>query len=129
MTDTSAAKPTSTRKISGIYIFLVLILIMVVIKYMSAVDTVYCDTDAAPAKPDVVMLGTTWCPYCAQARKYFHANKVSYCEYDIENSAKGEKMYQDINGSVIPILMIDGKHYSGFDAVAFEQLMNNRQAL
>lgn len=129
MTDTIAPKPTSTRKISGIYIFLVLILIMVAIKYMSSVSTVYCDTDAAPAKPDVVMLGTTWCPYCAQARKYFHTNKVSYCEYDIENSVKGKRIYENINGGAIPILIIDGKRYTGFDAVAFEQLMQSRQTL
>ncbi len=75
------------------------------------------------------MLGTTWCPYCAQARKYFHTNRINYCEYDIEKSAEGERLYDSVNGGAIPILIIDGRHYTGFDAIAFEQLMKNRQDL
>ena len=80
-------------------------------------------------KPDVIMLGAVWCPYCAEARKYFHKNNVHYCEYDIERSAEGKRLYEKSNGSGIPILIIDNKRYSGFSAVAFEHLMKSRQTL
>jgi glutaredoxin len=102
-------------------------LVMIFASYRNAVTTIDCDAAVLKSSPDVIMLGAWWCPYCAQARKYFHSNNVHYCEYDIERSAEGARLYDKMNGAGIPVLIIDGKNYSGFDSVAFERLMENRK--
>jgi len=129
MTETSDINKPARRRIKGWYIFAALLLVMVFGSYRNAVTTIACNADVLKTNPDVIMLGAWWCPYCAQARKYFHANKINYCEYDIEHSDEGARLYSETNGSGIPILIIDGKKYSGFDPVAFERLMKSRKKL
>lgn len=125
MTEQTTKK--SNRRFSALYILAALILVMIISSYRTAISTIDCDADLIKTNPDVIMLGAWWCPYCAEARKYFHANNVHYCEYDIERTAEGERLYEESNGSGIPILIIDDKKYTGFDAAAFEILMNNRK--
>ena len=129
MTETHSEKPSSgsSRKISGLLIFGVLVLVMIFASYRNTVSTIACDETVLDTRPDVIMLGTWWCTYCAQARRYFRDHNVHYCEYDIESSAEGERLYQQANGGGIPILLIDGKKYTGFDATAFERLMQARE--
>ena len=69
------------------------------------------------------MLSTRWCAYCYQERRYLTDNNISYCEYDIEGSAKGEKLFNDVNGQVIPVLLIDKYTMSGFDEARLENLL------
>lgn len=70
------------------------------------------------------MLGTWWCPYCYQARRYLTDHNISYCEYDIERSAEGEKLFNDVDAQVIPVLIIDQYMMSGFDETRLENLLN-----
>ena len=69
------------------------------------------------------MLGTWWCPYCSQARRYLHQNQISYCEYDIEKSAVGKKLYDDTNGSAIPLLIIGNYLLQGFDESSIDKAL------
>ena len=69
------------------------------------------------------MLGTWWCPYCSQARRYLHQNQISYCEYDIEKSAVGKKLYDDANGSAIPLLIIGNYLLQGFDESSIDKAL------
>lgn len=127
MTEPTIENKSAPRKISGLYIFAALILVMIFASYRSAVPSIECTAEVLATNPDVIMLGTAWCPYCAQARKYFHANKVHYCEYDIERSKEGARRYTELDGGAIPILIVDEKKYTGFDPVAFERLMANKK--
>ncbi|MGB5396462.1 MAG: glutaredoxin domain-containing protein [Gammaproteobacteria bacterium] len=129
MTENTPEKSSAktSRKISGLLIFGVLLLVMIFASYRNTISGIACSPEILDTNPDVIMLGTWWCTYCAEARRYFQKNNVHYCEYDIESSPEGEKLYQQANGGGIPILLIDDKKYVGFDAVAFEQLMQARQ--
>ena len=69
------------------------------------------------------MLGTWWCPSCYQARRYLSENQISYCEYDIERSAEGEKLFNEVNGRVIPVLLVGDYMMSGFDEQRIEQVL------
>ena len=84
------------------------------------------------------MLGASWCPYCDKARKYFVANEINYCEYDIEDDAQGTRKYAQINSSSsnpgmqplgIPILFIGDSLFSGFDEARIEQALAATEAL
>lgn len=106
-------------------VILALIVIgLVIVSYKPSIARVHCNDEVLNSKPEVIMLGTWWCPYCYQARRYLTSNNISYCEYDIERSAEGEKLFNDINGQTIPVLLIDKYMISGFDETRLEHLLN-----
>ena len=122
-----------TRRINRLYVFTAVLIIVFTIGYSFTVDTIYCTKDTLATKPDVVMLGSPWCPYCSQARRYFTHNKISYCEYNVGDSGEGEKLYaQTINHGtpqVIPILFIGDHQVTGFNKARVEQLLEEQKSL
>jgi mycoredoxin len=44
---------------------------------------------AAEHQGKVIIYGTTWCGYCAQARKLLNENAIAFYEYDIERPLHG----------------------------------------
>ena len=117
MSDNSkhSAEVKKPRRVSGIVLFCLLFLAIAAITYRPSVETIVCDDAILETKPDVIMLGAWWCPYCYQARKYLQYNNINYCEYDMERSDEGRKMYHDINGQTIPVLLIGDYRISGFN--------------
>jgi len=112
------------RRINGLFILVIIVAALVLINYRPPIAHVYCDENTLTSRPDVIMLGTSWCPYCYEARRYFENNNVDYCEYDVEKSPVGEKLYNDLKGQSIPILLIGPYRISGFDENRFEQLLS-----
>lgn len=96
---------------------------LIVFSYKPTIARVHCDEAILRTNPQVIMLSTRWCPYCYEARRYLTENKISYCEYDIERSRQGEKMFNDVNGQAIPVLIVDKYMMSGFDESRLEQLL------
>ena len=123
-------KPEKSRS-SGLLIFAALMAIMFAISYRPSVKTIYCNAETLSSKPDVIMLSTSWCPYCYEARKYFSHNEISYCEYNIEENNKGREMYDHANRYAsqtgmplgTPILFIGDHQLSGFDEDRIEELL------
>lgn len=124
----SPTKTLAPRRISGLIILVIVAAVLILVSYRPPIAHVYCDDNTLKSRPDVIMLGTSWCPYCYEARLYFEHNKVNYCEYDIETSPVGEKLYNDVNGQSIPILLIGPYRISGFDENRFEQLMSKLES-
>lgn len=117
-------KALAPRRINGLFVLVIAVAVIILINYRPPLAHVYCDENTLTPRPDVIMLGTSWCPYCYEARRYFELNDVNYCEYDVEKSPIGEKLYNDVNGQSIPILLIGPYRISGFDETRFEQLMS-----
>ena len=119
--DTEHKRP---RRLNGIVLIALIVLGLVIVNYRPFVAAVHCTEETLETNPEVIMLSTRWCPYCYQARRYFSAKEISYCEYDIERSSEGERMFNEANGRVVPVI-IAGKHMmSGFDEARFEILLN-----
>lgn len=117
------------RRLNGLVILLVIVAGLVIVNYRPSIDIVHCTEEILRAKPDVIMLGTLWCPYCYQARRYLTSNNISYCEYDIERSAEGERLFNEVKGQVIPVLLIGKYMINGFDETRLEQMLReNREA-
>ena len=112
------------RRLNGIVILLVIVIGLVIVSYKPSIARIHCNDEILKSKPEVIMLSTRWCPYCYQARRYLTDNNISYCEYDIEGSAKGEKLFNDVNGQVIPVLLIDKYTMRGFDEARLENLLH-----
>ena len=111
------------RRINGIIILALVVAGLIFVSYKPSVARIHCNEEILNSKPEVIMLGTWWCPYCYQARRYLTDNNISYCEYDIERSAEGEKLFNDINGQAIPVLLVDKYIISGFDETRLERLL------
>lgn len=87
------------------------------------VNTIDCTPEIIAKKPDVVMLGAWWCTYCYQAKKYFQKNEIHYCEYDMENTVEGKRLYEKHGGGVVPILLIGKYRLSGYSEQQIEQAL------
>jgi len=70
------------------------------------------------------MLGAWWCTYCYQAKRYFQKNNISYCEYDVENTAQGKRLYQSNGAGAVPILLVGEYQLNGFSEQQLEAALN-----
>lgn len=125
------------RRTNGLLIFTVLAAMLFAISYKPSVETIYCNAGTLSPKPDVIMLSTSWCPYCYEARRYFARNEISYCEYDIEVDIRGKNMYDEANKYAdrtgmplgTPVLFIGDHQTSGFDEDRIEKLLSKDKTL
>ncbi|MCW8831670.1 MAG: hypothetical protein OQK32_09155 [Gammaproteobacteria bacterium] len=121
----------NSRQPNGLLIFALLAGFVFAISYRPSIETVYCNAETLSPRPDIIMLSTSWCPYCVQARRYFAHNKIRYCEYDIEKNIKGKKLYDHANRYAdktgmplgTPVLFIGEHQLSGFDRNRIEELL------
>jgi glutaredoxin len=116
------------KHILGIAIITVMILLVLGQLKHLVIEHTYCESEVPipgqqikqtkpvnmEGTPDVVMLGTSWCPSCAAAIQFFAANDINYCEYDMETSAIGARLYKEVNGRGVPILFIGRHQIHGF---------------
>ncbi len=126
--------PPKISKRLGIIILVTLILASsAVIAYKFYTDTVFCTEETLASKPDAIMFGASWCPYCFQARRYFINKNINFCEYDIEDAGKGEALYQRIieHGMAqgIPVIFIGDYQLSGFNERHIKQILIEQQKL
>ncbi len=120
--DTQANKTNERpkRKRGGLFIIAFFIVGLIFLSRHEAVDTIDCSAAIVAKKPDVIMLGAWWCSYCYQAKRYFQQNDISYCEYDMENTLEGKRLYEENGGGAVPILFIGEYQLSGFSEQQIE---------
>lgn len=63
-----------------------------------------------------VLFGTSWCPYCAQARQYFSDHGMTFRDLDIERDAEAKRQYDALGLSGIPVMVYEDMIWSGFSA-------------
>jgi len=120
-------KPRRKHLLGFAIIALIILLVLGQLKHL-VVEHTYCEGEVPipgqqikqtkqvniEGTPDVVMLGASWCPSCITAIQFFAANDINYCEYDMETSAIGARLYKDVNGRGVPILFIGRHRIHGF---------------
>ncbi len=116
--DLNSNKSPAKRK--GVLLVLFLLFAVIFFSRHEAVNTIDCNPAIIASKPDVIMLGAWWCSYCYQAKRYFQQNNIHYCEYDMENTAEGKRLYEDNGGGGVPILFIGEYRLSGFSEQQIE---------
>lgn len=114
---------SKNTKRNSLIVIALIVVGFILLTRQEAVNTIDCTPEIMAEKPDVVMLGAWWCTYCYQAKKYFQKNKIHYCEYDMENTTEGKRLYEKHGGGAVPILLI-GKHkLSGYSEQQIEQAL------
>jgi glutaredoxin len=79
---------------------------------------------AAKPAAKVEIYVTSWCPYCAQAIKFFRDNHVPYVAYDIEKDREAAKRRDKLSQRQgVPFAVINGTKIYGFSAEAYSQAL------
>ncbi len=73
---------------------------------------------------EVVLYSTDWCGYCKKARKLFDDNNIKFQEFDIEKSLDGKRRYDEVDGSSIPLIFVNGVRINGFNESKILKLLN-----
>ena len=118
----TADKPTK-KKLNGFVVIGIILFVVLITTYRPDVPSIHCNKETLSNHPDIIMFGTWWCPYCHQARQYFHDNDIRYCEYDIEKSDIGKQRYDEIEASAIPAFIIGPHVLQGFSSSQIDRAL------
>ena len=56
------------------------------------------------------MFSTSWCPVCARARQFFHANGLKFEDRDVDADPQASaELKRRSGGKAIPLIDIDGQ--------------------
>ena len=66
---------------------------------------------------EVVLYTTSWCGFCARARRLFTEKGVTFTDIDVENveGAREEMRARSGGRNTVPQVFIDGRHIGGYD--------------
>jgi len=117
-------KKPASRNRKGLVFLGILVVGFILISRHEPVNTIDCTPDIIATKPDVIMLGAWWCSYCYKAKKYFQENKIHYCEYDMENTAIGKKLYREHGSGAVPMLLIGQYQINGYSEQQIEYALS-----
>jgi len=82
---------------------------------------------AALHEESVILYGTSWCPNCAQTRKFLKSGNVPYFEYDVDNSSEGQRQFKALHGNGVPVLLINNTVIRGYDPNAILHALKDNQ--
>ncbi len=76
------------------------------------------------AKNKVELFTTSWCGYCAMARKFLRDRKIEFIEYDIEKDEAAALRRQRLYGrGGVPLAVINGTAILGFSPDAYDEAL------
>lgn len=78
---------------------------------------------------DVILYATSWCPNCAQTRKFLKANNIPYFEYDVDKSSEGQRQFKQLHGNGVPVILIKNTVIRGYNPDAIITEVNKRNVL
>lgn len=66
---------------------------------------------------EVVLYTTSWCGFCARARRLFTEKGVPFTDIDVENVEGAREQMRARSGgrNTVPQVFIDGRHIGGYD--------------
>jgi glutaredoxin 3 len=73
---------------------------------------------ATPSLADapVVLYTTSWCPYCARAKRLFEDKNIRFTEIDVDAVAGARAEMQQRSGRTsVPQIFVGDRHLGGFD--------------
>src|SRR6266481_4636035 len=71
----------------------------------------------------VVMLSTSWCGVCKQARAWLTQKGVVFTEYDVERNETGKSEYRRLKGQGVPIFLVGNQRMDGFSPGRLETML------
>lgn len=122
--DYQLRKTKRSRNNKGLLFIILIAIGFFLFTRQEPVNTIDCTPKIIANKPDIIMLGAWWCTFCYQAKRYFQQNNINYCEYDMENTDIGKRLYEEHGGGAIPILLIGKTQLKGFNEDQIEHALS-----
>ena len=79
--------------------------------------------DANAGQPEVVLYGTSWCPYCAKAREFLRTRGIEFTDYDVEHNAAAAKGFRQLGGGGVPLVVIGDEVLHGYRPDQMKELL------
>lgn len=74
------------------------------------------ETGGTVAQPRIVMYATSWCPYCARARRLLQSKGAGFEEIDLDQQPDARaEMITRSGRRTVPQIFIDDTHIGGSD--------------
>lgn len=106
------------------------ILLVLVLSWGKIHDFLTATPDFASLhEEDVILYATSWCPNCAQTRKFLKTNNIPYFEYDVDKSSEGQRQFKQLHGNGVPVLLIKNTVIRGYDPNAIITAVNKHNVL
>lgn len=72
----------------------------------------------------VKIYSTPECPYCKKAKALFKANNIEFEELDVSINDENLEEMKKVSGQMaVPVIVIDGKVFTGFDKEKIEEAL------
>lgn len=75
----------------------------------------------------VTLLSTTRCGYCKLAKNYLDKHNIDYIELDVEQSVEGRRLYNELNGRGVPIILIGDTRINGYNEEMLKQALQKEK--
>ncbi|MGF6275730.1 mycoredoxin [Massilia sp. UYP11] len=66
-------------------------------------------------KTNVVLYGTTSCPYCIQARSFLRERNIAFIDHDVASSDQGRREFARLGKEAVPVILVGGRMLTGFN--------------
>jgi len=76
------------------------------------------------AKTQVVVYGTSTCPFCAKTRAYLKERNIAFSDFDVDKSDKGRRDFGELGGQSVPVILIGNRKLVGFDPKTIDAALN-----
>lgn len=77
------------------------------------------DLAAGVKAEEVVIYTTSWCGYCAQAKRWMKQNGFAFTECDVEADARCAREFAATGSRGVPVLRVRGEWLDGFNSDEF----------
>jgi glutaredoxin len=74
--------------------------------------------------PRIVLYSATWCGACRKAKRFLDQRGVEYEERDVDDPRFAEELVQKTGERGIPVLVVEGRVVSGFNAARYDELID-----
>jgi glutaredoxin len=78
---------------------------------------------AAPGATNVVLYSAEWCGACRKAKRHLDSRDVRYELRDVDDPRHLESLVETTGRKGIPVLLVDGRVVSGFNAARYDELL------
>jgi glutaredoxin len=78
-----------------------------------------------PSGPNIVLYSAAWCGACKKAKRHLARRGVDFEERDVDQPRYAEELRRKTGRKSIPVLDVDGRVVTGFNASTYDQLIGS----
>ena len=80
----------------------------------------------AVKQPSVELYVTSWCAYCAKAKKFFRSKGIEFAVFDVEKDKNAARRMSALTSNrAVPFAVINGQKIQGYSEDAYRAALKN----